>query len=60
MGDKPLRVGRFTPAPEPPVEGFVPESDVVGRAVVISWPAQRWSWLDDYRSVFAGTDRKLR
>lgn len=43
-----------------PSKGFVPESDVVGRAVVISWPAQRWSWLDDYSSVFAGTEKKPR
>ncbi|PCN46877.1 signal peptidase I [Curtobacterium sp. 'Ferrero'] len=43
-----------------PSKGFVPESDVVARAFVISWPAQRWSWLNDYPSVFAGTDRKPR
>ncbi|WP_439689781.1 signal peptidase I [Curtobacterium sp. SP.BCp] len=41
-----------------PSKGFVPESDVVGRAIVVSWPLQRWAWLDDYPSVFAGTDRK--
>lgn len=40
-----------------PSKGFVPEADVVGRAVVISWPVKRWSWLDDYPSVFAGTDQ---
>lgn len=33
--------------------GFVPESDVVGRAVVISYPVSRWTFLDDYSSVFA-------
>ncbi|BDZ51174.1 signal peptidase I [Frondihabitans sucicola] len=40
-----------------PSKGFVPESDVVGRAFVITWPASRWSWLDDYPSVFRGTDK---
>ena len=33
-------------------EEFVPYSDVVGRAVLISWPAARWTWLDDYPTVF--------
>ena len=41
-----------------PSRGFVPENDVVGRAVVITWPVRRWAWLDDYPSVFAGTDPK--
>lgn len=35
-------------------EGFVPLDDVVGRAVVISWPIDRWSWLDNYPLVFDG------
>ncbi|MBY8879455.1 signal peptidase I [Actinacidiphila acidipaludis] len=25
--------------------GFVPDSDVVGRAIVIAWPINRWDWL---------------
>jgi len=25
--------------------GFVPNSDVVGRAVVVAWPINRWDWL---------------
>lgn len=40
-----------------PTEGFVPERDVVGRAVVVSWPVQHWAWVDDHAAVFAGTDR---
>jgi signal peptidase I len=28
--------------------GFVPESDVVGRAFVITWPASRWGLLSRY------------
>jgi signal peptidase I len=34
--------------------GFVPVSAVVGRAVVISWPFGRWSWLDNFPLVFSG------
>ena len=30
------------------VHGTVPESDVVGRAFVITWPANRWSVLSRY------------
>ncbi|WP_025157464.1 signal peptidase I [Leifsonia aquatica] len=36
-----------------PGHGFVPLSNVVGRAFVISWPVSRWTWLDDYPEVFA-------
>jgi len=34
--------------------GFVPISDVVGKALVISWPISRWSVLDNYPLTFAG------
>lgn len=36
-----------------PTKGFVPDSDVVGRAFVISWPLNRLTWLSDYPDVFA-------
>ncbi|WP_066519764.1 signal peptidase I [Curtobacterium ammoniigenes] len=57
MGDnrydsKDSRYNRTTPS-----KGFVPMSDVVGRAFVISWPADRWRWLSDYSSTFAGVGR---
>jgi signal peptidase I len=42
---------------ETPSQGFVPMSDVVGRAFVISWPSTRWTWLGDYPDVFRGTER---
>jgi signal peptidase I len=32
---------------------FVPVSDVVGRALVISWPLSRWTYLNDYPDTFA-------
>ncbi|THG31733.1 signal peptidase I [Naasia lichenicola] len=35
-----------------PTKGFVPISNVVGRALLISWPIDRWTWLDNYPSVF--------
>jgi signal peptidase I len=37
-----------------PGKGFVPIDNVVGRALVISWPLSRWTWLDDYPEVFRG------
>jgi signal peptidase I len=43
-----------------PSKGFVPLSDVTGRAFVISWPTSRWTWLDDYPGVFAGVEEKDR
>jgi signal peptidase I len=39
-----------------PTKGFVPMSDVTGRAFVISWPASHWTWLSDYPNVFDGVD----
>ncbi|QWT22850.1 signal peptidase I [Subtercola sp. PAMC28395] len=35
-----------------PGGGFVPIGDVVGRALWITWPADRWTFLDNYSSVF--------
>ncbi|MET0590994.1 MAG: signal peptidase I [Naasia sp.] len=35
-----------------PGKGFVPIENVVGRAFVVSWPLDRWSWLSDYPEVF--------
>jgi signal peptidase I len=36
-----------------PTHGFVPMDDVVGRAILITWPVDRWTWLDDYPLTFA-------
>lgn len=36
-----------------PGKGFVPVSNVVGRAFVITWPASNWSWLDNYPTTFS-------
>lgn len=32
--------------------GSVPESDIIGRAVMIVWPLDRMSWLSNYSSTF--------
>ena len=37
-----------------PGHGFVPLDHVVGRAVVVSWPVSRWTWLDDYPEAVRG------
>ena len=41
-------------------KGFVPVSDVVGRAFVINWPIGRWTWLGDYPDVFSGVESARR
>lgn len=41
-----------------PGKGFVPLSDLVGRAFVISWPISHWTFLDNYPNVFAGVTAK--
>lgn len=37
-----------------PGHGFVPLSNVVGRAFLITWPFSRFGWIDFHHSVFAG------
>lgn len=39
-----------------PGKGFVPFDNVVGRAILISWPIDRWTWLDNYPIVFSGVE----
>jgi len=39
-----------------PSGGFVPIDHVVGRALLISWPVDRWTWLDNYPLVFSGVE----
>ncbi|MEN2736863.1 signal peptidase I [Microbacterium sp. X-17] len=41
-----------------PTKGFVPLSDVVGRAFVVSWPVSHWTWLSNYPETFSGTEVK--
>jgi signal peptidase I len=39
-----------------PTGGFVPLDNVVGRALVVSWPSNRWKWLDNYPATFVGIE----
>ena len=41
-----------------PSGGFVPMDNVVGRALLISWPATRWAWLDNYPLTFQGVEQE--
>jgi signal peptidase I len=41
-----------------PGGGFVPLENVVGRAIVISWPQDRWTWLSNYPETFVGVTLK--
>jgi len=41
-----------------PGKGFVPVENVVGKAFLVSWPIQHWSWLDNYPTVFSGVEDK--
>ena len=43
-----------------PGKGFVPGKDVVGRAIVISWPIGHWTWLSDYPDVFRSVEDDTR
>jgi signal peptidase I len=43
-----------------PGHGFVPEKDVVGRAILVSWPISHWSWLSNYPDVFAGAGQAAK
>jgi signal peptidase I len=39
-----------------PETAFVPIDNVVGRAVLVTWPLDRWAWLDNHPIVFRGVD----
>lgn len=56
MGDNRNHSGDSRAHMDSPTGGFVPISSVVGRAIVISWPLERWTWLDNYDQTFAGVE----
>lgn len=37
-----------------PLGGFVPEENLVGRAIFITWPLDRVTWLTNHEAVFSG------
>ncbi len=43
-----------------PTGGFVPMDYVVGRAVLVSWPADRWTLLDNYPVTFADVNKATK
>lgn len=40
-----------------PGEGYVPIDNVVGRALVVSWPLAHLTWLDNHPDVFRGVEQ---
>jgi signal peptidase I len=54
MGDNRYNSADSRANQDKPGEGFVPLDNVVGRAIVISWPAERWTWLDNFPTTFQG------
>ena len=42
---------------ETPSKGFVPEENLVGRAFVVTWPYDHWTWLDNYPETFRGVGK---
>jgi signal peptidase I len=39
-----------------PGKGFVPESEIVGRAFVLNWPLNRFKWLGTPEGTFTGVE----
>ena len=39
-----------------PGHEYVPVEKVVGRAILVSWPFDRFTWLDNHPDVFEGTE----
>lgn len=52
LGDNRYNSGDSARHRDDPTGGFVPIANVVGRAILISWPVGRWSWLDNYPVTF--------
>ncbi|WAC65625.1 signal peptidase I [Agrococcus sp. SL85] len=56
MGDNRDHSGDSRAHMDAPGGGFVPIQTVVGRAVLVSWPLERWAWLDSYDESFVGLE----
>jgi len=56
MGDNRYNSADSRRNTDKPGGGFVPIKNVVGRAIVISWPAERWQWLGNYPETFVGIE----
>jgi signal peptidase I len=40
-----------------PGRGFVPETEIVGRAFVLNWPLNRFTWLGTPEHTFTGVEQ---
>jgi signal peptidase I len=58
MGDNRYNSADSRRNTDKPGGGFVPVSYVVGRAIVISWPSERWAWLGNYPETFVGIESR--
>ncbi|SDR70654.1 signal peptidase I [Agrococcus carbonis] len=56
MGDNRNHSGDSRAHMDGPGDGFVPMESVVGRAILISWPMERWTWLDSHDQSFVGVE----
>lgn len=56
MGDNRNHSGDSRAHIDAPGGGFVPMQSLVGRAILVSWPLERWAWLDDFESTFVGVE----
>ena len=56
MGDNRYNSADSSYHKDDPTGGFVPIDNVVGRALLISWPVDRWTWLDNYPVTFHDVD----
>lgn len=57
MGDNRYNSADSTAHRDDATGGFVPIDNVVGRALLISWPIDRWTWLDNYPMTFHEVDK---
>jgi len=60
MGDNRYNSADSSAHRNEPGGGFVPEDHVVGRALLITWPFDRWTWLDNYPVTFRDVDEGKR
>jgi signal peptidase I len=58
MGDNRYNSADSRRNTDKPGGGFVPIANVVGRAVVISWPSERWQWLGNFPETFVGVESR--
>lgn len=58
MGDNRYNSADSRRNTDKPGGGFVPIANVVGRAIVISWPSERWQWLENFPETFVGIESR--